>query len=59
MFLISSGMLLASGILYVLFSESNLQSWNSPRKSEDKEREMQPLNGDKEKEAATEPLMKS
>lgn len=58
-FLISSGMLLASGILYVLFSESNLQSWNSPKKSEDKEREMQPLNGDKEKEAATEPLMKS
>lgn len=30
MFLISAGMLIVSGILYVLLASSELQSWNSP-----------------------------
>lgn len=29
MFLISAGMLLFSGIIYVLFADSRLQSWNN------------------------------
>ncbi|XP_969878.2 sialin [Tribolium castaneum] len=29
-FLVSTGMLISSGVLYVLFATSNLQTWNSP-----------------------------
>lgn len=39
-FLIAAGMLLVSGILYVLFCESTLQSWNTPKDPKDKEMKM-------------------
>lgn len=45
-FLITSGMLIGSGILYVLFSDSTLQSWNSPQTNNNNilDKEMQLLN---------------
>lgn len=30
MFLITSGMLLSSGVIYLMFADSELQSWNNP-----------------------------
>lgn len=44
MFLISSGMLLVCGTLYVLFAESNLQPWNDSDKDKQNEKELEFLN---------------
>lgn len=33
MFLICAAVLLASGVIYVLFADSTLQSWNQPKVS--------------------------
>lgn len=46
-FLICSGMLISTGILYVLFCESTEQPWNNPdHKKGDAGKEMQPLQKD-------------
>lgn len=43
-FLIGAAMLLGCGIVYVLFADANLQSWNSPQTSSGAaDKEMQPL----------------
>lgn len=58
MFLISSAMLTGSGIIYVLFSESTLQPWNSGchQLPDPGLKELQHLGASKEDEEEKKPL---
>lgn len=55
-FWISAGMLLISGILYVIFSKSEVQKWNTPstRVEEISREELEKLKGQKDGEQVIE-----
>lgn len=53
-YLITAGMLLGCGIIYLIFSTSNLQDWNTPNKMNENEKELEHLSCKKNDEKKTE-----